>query len=262
MPDGSTDTIRLLGVDTPETSAGATDPAEWPGISENVHGREHLANWAGQATSYAKERLAGQEIHIEVDEESDRRGSFDRLLVYASQSESSSKSFNMRLLENGYARMYDSQFTQRAEYGAAEMEARSNDVGVWDYTDTSESDSGSSSDSDSGSGSVSIEIAEIHEDAAGDEFDNLDDEYIVLENTGSNSVNMDGYTLEDDANHAYTFDSFTLGAGDSVTIYTGDGSDSDTELYWGQDAPVWNNGGDIVTVRDDNGNVIVQRSYD
>lgn len=138
MPDGSTETIRLLGVDTPETSASQTDPSEWDGIPDNADGREWLAQWAGRASEYAEERLAGREIYIEVDPESDRRGTYDRLLVYAYQSESSAKSFNLRLLENGYARLYDTQFAQRSEFRSAESVARSNDVGVWDYSEPSQ----------------------------------------------------------------------------------------------------------------------------
>ncbi|QSW98488.1 thermonuclease family protein [Haloterrigena alkaliphila] len=143
MPDGSTETIRLLGVDTPETSTGRTDPAEWEGIPDDAAGRSWLAQWGDHASEYAEERLAGEEIHIELDPESDRRGTYDRLLVYASQSASSDTSFNLRLLENGYARLYDTQFTQRSAFRSAEEAARANDVGVWEYAGSSQSSGGS-----------------------------------------------------------------------------------------------------------------------
>lgn len=74
---------------------------------------------------------------------------------------------------------------------------------------------------------------------------NLDEEYIELTNKGSSSVDMTGWTLSDGANHAYNFPSgFTLEPGDSVTIYTGSGSDSDSQLYWDSRSVVWNNTGD------------------
>jgi hypothetical protein len=60
--------------------------------------------------------------------------------------------------------------------------------------------------------------------------------------------------VSDEADHVYDFsDGFTLEAGVEVTLYTGSGTDSDIELYWGQGRAVWNNAGDTVTVTDDNG---------
>jgi len=108
----------------------------------------------------------------------------------------------------------------------------------------------------------SLSIAEIHEDASGDEYDNLNDEYVVFENTGEQSVDLSGWTLSDDADHVYTFpDGVTLEPGATVTVHTGSGTDSATDLYWGSDAPVWNNGGDTVTLRDANGDVVIEETY-
>ncbi|MFD1588117.1 lamin tail domain-containing protein [Halorientalis brevis] len=110
--------------------------------------------------------------------------------------------------------------------------------------------------------SGALSIAEIHADASGDEYDNLNDEYVVFENTGEQSVDLSGWTLSDDADHVYTFpDGFVLEPGATVTVHTGSGTDSATDLYWGSDAPVWNNGGDTVTVRDANGDVVIEESY-
>lgn len=255
MPDGSTDTIRLLGVDTPETTASRTDPSEWEDIPDNAAGREWLEQWGAEANNYAEERLGGQEIYIEVDSESDRRGTYDRLLVYASQSESSSKSFNLRLIENGYARMYDTQFTQRSTYQSAEFEARNNDIGVWNYSESSNSPSGGGGDSD-------LIVSNIHAEAAGNDHENLNGEYIELTNEGSSSIEMTGWTLADDADHTFYFPSgFTLESGESVTIYSGSGSNSDTELYWGSGRAIWNNSGDTIIVTNADGETVINREY-
>lgn len=179
MPNGSTETIRLLGVDTPETSSWNTEPSEWEGIPDSSDGRAWLEQWGGHASDYAQERLAGEEIYIEVDPEADRRGTYGRLLVYAYQSKSSSKSFNMRLLENGYARMYDSQFSKRAEYQAAESEARTNDIGVWGYTSRYSTSENSP-----------LAISNIHANAAGNDNSNLNGEYIEVTNEGSSTIDM------------------------------------------------------------------------
>jgi micrococcal nuclease len=256
MPDGSTDTIRLLGVDTPETYTSVS-PNEWPGIPDTVDGRDWLANWGENATAYAQEQLAGKEIYIEVDSEADRRGSFNRLLVYAYQSESASKSFNLRLIENGYARMYDSQFAQRSAFESAESQARSSTVGVWAY-----SESTPTSEPTGGGDSGELVVSDINADAAGNDNENLNGEYVEFTNNGDSSIDMTGWTLSDSADHTFSFPAgFELGSGDSVTIYTGSGEDSETELYWGMGNAVWNNNGDTVIVTNDTGERVIEYEY-
>jgi competence protein ComEC len=117
-----------------------------------------------------------------------------------------------------------------------------------------------SSGSDDGAGVLSV--ATIHEDAAGDEYDNLNDEYVVFENTGDAALDLSGWTVSDEADHTYTFpEGVTLDAGAQVTLRTGSGTDDETDLYWGSEAPVWNNGGDTVIVQDDNGETVLEEKY-
>ncbi|WP_251329469.1 lamin tail domain-containing protein [Haloplanus pelagicus] len=107
-----------------------------------------------------------------------------------------------------------------------------------------------------------IALAEINADADGNDNENLNDEYIVLENTGDTALDLSGWTLTDAADHTYTFPAgFTLPAGRQVTIHTGRGTDTDTDLYWGQDSAVWNNGGDTVTVRTGEGTIVLAEEY-
>ena len=79
--DGTTDTIRLLGVDTPETTLSKTDPPEFKGIPDTAAGRDHLYNWGQQASQFASDQLAGQQVRIVMDPKSDERGSYGRLLA-------------------------------------------------------------------------------------------------------------------------------------------------------------------------------------
>jgi len=95
----------------------------------------------------------------------------------------------------------------------------------------------------------SLQIAAVNADAEGDDRENLNDEYVVFENTGAESLDLSGWTVADDTGKTYTFpEGYTLGAGETVTLHTGSGTDSDTDLYWGSGSPIWNNGGDTVTV--------------
>lgn len=129
--NGSTDTIRLLGVDTPEVHTGV-EPAEYEGIPENDQGRAWLKRWGDSASAYAKSQLAGERVTIAFDRQSPSRGGYDRLLVYVYLSNETH--FNKQLLVNGYARLYDSEFGKRDEFAAAEATAQSEDVGLWGYT--------------------------------------------------------------------------------------------------------------------------------
>ncbi|CCQ34988.1 transforming DNA uptake protein (plasmid) [Halorhabdus tiamatea SARL4B] len=110
--------------------------------------------------------------------------------------------------------------------------------------------------------SGTLAIAEIHEDAQGTERENLNDEYVVFENTGDEALDLSGWTVDDAADHTYTFPSgFTLDPGAQVTLHTGSGTDSATDLYWGSGSPIWNNAGDTVFVHDDEGTPVLTEEY-
>jgi len=109
----------------------------------------------------------------------------------------------------------------------------------------------------------SLQIAAINADAEGDDRENLNDEYVVFENTGEEPLDLSGWTVKDDVGKTYTFpDGYTLGAGETVTLHTGSGTDSDIDLYWGSGSPIWNNGGDTVTVRNSDGDIVRQETYE
>jgi micrococcal nuclease len=125
--DGREDTVRLLGVDTPEVHA-ENDPSEFEGVPDTSAGRDCLRRHGERATAYAEERLAGREVTLRFDAVADRRGGYDRLLAYI---EVDGRSFNAALLERGHARLYDSTFAERDRYASLETEARENGRGVW-----------------------------------------------------------------------------------------------------------------------------------
>jgi len=47
-----------------------------------------------------------------------------------------------------------------------------------------------------------------------------------------------------------------------VTLHTGSGTDSETDLYWGSGSPIWNNDGDTVTVRNGDDAVVQTETYE
>jgi competence protein ComEC len=144
--------------------------------------------------------------------------------------------------------------SEREQIGAGPIEDTT------DTTDTNtDADTDDDSDTDTG-GELAIQT--IHADAAGDDRENLNDEYIVFENTGDEALALGSWTVEDEVGKQYTFPTeFTLEPGATVTVRTGSGTDTETELYWDAGSPVWNNGGDTVIVRTSEGERVLMEEY-
>ena len=253
--NGTADTVRLLGVDTPEVHSSNT-PDEFEGVPETAEGEQCLRRYGERASAFATERLAGETVVLRFDPESDRRGYYGRLLGYLVVD---GENFNYRLVADGYARVYDSRFTERERFYDAESTAREAGTGLWACaTDT---DAGATATPEAGSSDGRLRIVEVNADAPGDDNENLEEETVVLENTGEEPLDLSGWTVTDEAGHEYTFGDVTLDPGTRVTLHTGGGSDSGDSVYWGRSSAVWNNGGDTVTVRDADGDVVAERSY-
>jgi hypothetical protein len=101
-----------------------------------------------------------------------------------------------------------------------------------------------------------ITISNANFVATSPEKENLNDEWVEITNLGGVDEDLTGWTLEDAQNHTYTFKSFTLNAGSKVKLHTGQGNDSAEELYWNKNTPIWNNSGDVATLKDASENII------
>ncbi len=95
--NGSSDTVRLLGVDTPETY-GSVSPGEFEGVPDTQAGRECLQAAGENASAYATDQLADQTVTLQFDSQADRRGDYGRLLAYVQVDGSN---FNYDLVERG-----------------------------------------------------------------------------------------------------------------------------------------------------------------
>jgi micrococcal nuclease len=246
--EGTEEVVRLLGVDTPEVR-GDTDTSEYEGVPDTDRGRACLRTYGDHASAYAERRLADRRVRLVTDPTADRRGSFGRLLAYVVVD---GEQFNYALVREGYARLYDTEFTERDRYATAEAEARTAGRGLWTCaTGTAVPDGGSTD------GPLAVDA---HPDAAGNDNENLNDEYVTLRNVGDETLNLTGWSVSDATDKRYTFaPGTTLEPGASVTLYTGSGTDTESERYWGRTSAVWNNGGDTLTVRNETGGVVVTR---
>lgn len=85
----------------------------------------------------------------------------------------------------------------------------------------------------------------------------LKNEWVKIKNLGSSSVDLKGWQIRDEGDkHTYTFPSFQLEGGATVTLYTGKGTNTETELYWGSGNHIWNNDGDTAYLYDSSGNLV------
>jgi len=124
LSDGSKDTLRMLGVDTPETS-GSNKPREYGDITD----LNCLDKWGDLSTEYTRQSLAGKQIQVIFDETSPRRGYYDRLLGYV---ELEGSDFTKSLIEKGYARVYSEGEGVRLEsYSVLQDLVSVDKIGLW-----------------------------------------------------------------------------------------------------------------------------------
>ena len=122
--DGTTDRVRLLGVDTPETFS-TNNSFEYGTITDTAC----LDSWGDHATEFVALALEGQTVTLAADPAAGERGSFGRLLRYVHHK---GDDFNAVLVESGFARAYtEAESSRLAEYVALEAQARSLGLGLW-----------------------------------------------------------------------------------------------------------------------------------
>ncbi|WP_297887123.1 lamin tail domain-containing protein [uncultured Halorubrum sp.] len=137
------------------------------------------------------------------------------------------------------------------------------DDGSGDESDGDTDGSDDTDESDDTDPAAAVEVAAVNADAEGDDGENLNGEYVVFENAGDEPVDLSGWTVADEAGRSYEFPSgFALDAGATVTLRTGSGTDTATDLYWGSGSPIWNNAGDTVTLSDADGERVLEVSYE
>ncbi|WP_430787401.1 lamin tail domain-containing protein [Actinoplanes sp. G11-F43] len=83
----------------------------------------------------------------------------------------------------------------------------------------------------------------------------LNAEWIRLINTGKAPVRLKGWSVEESQGRVYTFGNVVIPANRKITLHTGPGADTATDLYWNSGNYIWNNTGDQATLRDPAGRV-------
>jgi endonuclease YncB( thermonuclease family) len=113
--NGIPETLRLIGIDTPEV----VDP------------RTPVQCFGQEASAKAKEILFGKKVRIESDPTQGERDKYGRLLVYVYLE--SGLFFNEYMIEEGYAHeyTYNVPYQYKKEFDSAEVHARTYEKGLW-----------------------------------------------------------------------------------------------------------------------------------
>ena len=194
-----------------------------------------------EATDANRKLVENKEIRLEFD--TVNIDQYGRTLAYVFEGETF---VNLELLRQGYANVFTVPPNVKYEelFREAEQKAREAGRGLWATQETG------------------VKIAHIQADAPGNDNENPNGEWVEIVNEGSEAVNLEGYSLKDAANHIYTFPAFTLQPGATVHLYTGQGQDDASSLYWGLvGEAVWNNSGDSAFLRDSEGNLVDDYTY-
>lgn len=79
-------------------------------------------------------------------------------------------------------------------------------------------------------------------------------EFVLIANVGAQSVNLEGWSLEDPARARITVPSgYTVLPGGRVRVYSGPGVNTADRFYAGRRRAMLNNRGDRISLRDANG---------
>lgn len=114
--DGSPKTIRLIGIDAPES----VDP------------RKIVECFGIEASNKAKEILNGKKVSLEKDKSQGEKDKYGRLLAFVFLEDNTN--FNKLMIKEGYAHEYTYQsnpYKYQKEFKKAEKEARINKKGLW-----------------------------------------------------------------------------------------------------------------------------------
>lgn len=129
--NGSEQSVRFIGVDTPETS----DP------------RKNVQCYGYEASDYTKRLLSGKEVRLEADPLNTNRDRYNRLLRYVYLPDGTL--VNAELIKRGYGFAYVSfPFTKSTEFTAYQAQAQAAKLGVWSACQPAQNEYGGYTSSD------------------------------------------------------------------------------------------------------------------
>ncbi|MBN2073647.1 MAG: thermonuclease family protein [Actinobacteria bacterium] len=205
-----------------------------------INAPEYDTYFYREAGDVLKLLVEGKEVVLEKDVTD--RDMYGRLLRYVYLGEIF---VNLEMVKRGFANSFscppDIRFAE--DFLEAERYSRENNLGLWERSKT---------------GRVKIDI---HYDAPGNDNENLNGEYVLIENKSGTLLNTMGWTVKDSATNAFQFNSFDFASGTIIRLFSGEGIEGEGLFYWNSPRPVWNNDHDTLYLRDRKGLLIDIYNY-
>jgi micrococcal nuclease len=234
--------IRVIDGDSIEVDLdGGILEVRMIGINANERGECH----SEEALNYLAEGLTDTSVGVEIV----ATDQFGRALANVWLGE---ELVNLTLVASGLAiaQTPDPDNLNGSALVAAEEDAYESGLGLWaaDACGTA----GPQPD-------VGFDVRSLIVDPPGSDGDSLDDEYVVVENNGKETVDMTGWTLRDESsrNRMVFADGTTLAPGEQIEISSG----CARRLSWCAGSPIWNNDGDMALLLDAYGTVVARARY-
>lgn len=237
--DGSTETrvVQVIDGDTVVTADGATVRLL------DINTPEDGQPYHDAATQRLRELVANRTVRLERGDQN--IGQHGRLLRYVHVN---GTLVNAALVREGLATTYyvEDAGKYRQQLTEAEQAAREQGRGMWSPSPAADC----------------VTVMRFQWDPQGNDNDRLNEEFVTFRNACSSAVQMTDWTVTDAGTSRYTFPDRTLQPGQTVTLHTGSGTATATDLYWGRTSrAVWNNDGDALHLRDADGGLVLYRAY-
>jgi micrococcal nuclease len=197
-----------------------------------------------EARDVLKIMILGKEVWLEKDvSEYDQYG---RKLRYVYHGDIF---VNLEMVKRGFANIFtyppDVKYTE--QFLEAERYARKNDLGLWE------------------SSKIDTVSIEIFFNAQGNDNENINGEFVIIENIGSEILDTSGWTIKDSGTNIFHFGSYKFNPGKRIILFSGKGKDrsedDDWYMFWNSPRPVWNNDHDTLYLRDREGLLVEIYNY-
>lgn len=205
--------------------------------------------YGNEATGFNKRLVIGKKVTVLFDAQ--EKDQYRRLLGYVYQGD---RFINKEMIANGWAisESISPNVLHQQEFKDTEILAKKSCKGLWADICMPVTKS-------------CINIDSIRSDASGVDGENLNDEWVVIENACTDSLDLTGWLLKDSsARNSYVFKTFELSPQQIVKIHSGCGIDIKEDLYWKCpeiDHAIWNNTGDEAMLFDTYGKLLSVYSY-
>jgi micrococcal nuclease len=241
---------KVFDGDTVKTETG--EKIRYIGINSPEKGEP----FSSDATELNKQLVLGKSIGIEYDIQ--KKDRFGRTLAYVF---SDNNLVNIVLVKKGLvvSETIQPNVKYQDKIVDGQKEARDNCLGIW--ANLCKEEKPETLDERPSC----IKIASIHADAAGNDNQNKNGEWVEIKNACSLPISLNGWLLKDNsASNKYQFKNFNLDANKNVLLYSGCNQDSNEKLYWqcpeGKYA-IWNNSGDHAFLYNEKGELTADYQY-